>query len=67
MKKYRIVTDAFGGYDVQKRILFFFWETQTFMGFHNVEDAENWIISKEKREQRQKELRKQAGKIIKYI
>lgn len=67
MKKYRIVTDSYGGYDVQKRVLFIFWENQTFMGFDTVKQAEEWINSEQKREKKEKQMRKQAGNIIKYL
>lgn len=67
MKKFRIITNNWGEYDVQKRILFIFWETQTFMGFETIESAERWISNYEKRKKRKEELKKRAGKVIKYI
>ena len=67
MKKYRIITNEYGEYDVQKRVLFFFWQTQTFMGFDTIQRAEDWINNTTKIEQRKKQLEKRAGKIIKYL
>lgn len=67
MKKFRIVTNEWGEYDVQKRILFIFWETQTFMGFETIESAERWISNYDKKKKIKKELKKRAGKIIKYL
>lgn len=67
MDKYRIITNEFGTYDVEKRYLFIFWINQKFIGFENIESAENWINDTNKRNKRKKELKKNAGKIIKYL
>ncbi len=67
MKKFRIITNDWGEYDVQKRILFIFWETQTFMGFETIESAERWISNYDKRTKRKEVLKKRSGKIVKYI
>jgi hypothetical protein len=37
------------------------------MGFETIESAERWISNYDKRTKRKKELKKRAGKIVKYI
>ena len=49
MKKYRIVTDLYSGFEVQESYLYFFWKQSkgyygaTTNSFKNIEDAKNHI------------------------
>lgn len=67
MRKYRIVTNEYYGFDVQERFLFFFWHNLTFTGFDNLKDAENWLLDIERRKKHKKLAKKNSGKIIKYL
>lgn len=67
MRKYRIVTNEYYGFDVQERFLFFFWNNLTFTGFDNLKDAENWLLDIERTKKHKKLAKKNSGKIIKYL
>jgi hypothetical protein len=43
MAKYRIVTDKYSGYEVQKRYLFIFWFQPVPNTFHSIESAKMYI------------------------
>jgi len=50
--KYRIVTDNYCGFEVQKRFLFLFWKQVTGIAvgintFHSIEECEKFIMSLE--------------------
>lgn len=43
MAKYRIVTDKYSGYEVQRRFLFIFWFEVSTNTFYTIEDAKKYI------------------------
>lgn len=43
MKKYRIVTDQYAGFEVQRRFLFIFWFEVSTNTFYTIEDAKKYI------------------------
>lgn len=69
-KKYRIITDRRGYYYGQIRVkgyLIWKWKRFTFTEFETVEECEQFILRKIEILKKEKELKKQAGKIVKYI
>jgi hypothetical protein len=67
---YRIVTDKKGYYYGQTRtkvLLFWTWKRFTFTDFETIEECEIFIAKKIERLKKEKELKEQAGKIIKYL
>ena len=70
MQSYRIITNENGRYYAQirkKGYLIWKWRTFTFCDFETIEECEIFIDKKIERLKKEKELKEQAGKIIKYL
>jgi phosphoribosylamine-glycine ligase len=66
MNKYRIVTDEYAGFEVQKRFLWIFWlqtegiSSNNVNTFSDLDEAKQWIEELKKRKQKKIE----KGKVI---
>jgi hypothetical protein len=64
MNKYRIVTDEYAGFEVQKRFLWIFWKQAEGISsnhvntFGDLDEAKQWIEELKKRKQKKIEKRK---------
>ena len=67
---YRIVVNKKGNYygEIRKRVFFIrTWSRFTFTEFDTVEECERFIAKKIERLKKEKEYKKQASKVVKYL
>jgi len=70
MNNYRIVINKKGCYygEIRKKVFFtWVWRRFTFTEFDTVEECERFIAKKIERLKKEKEYKKQASKVVKYL